>query len=367
MASMRGPRPFSRWRDGSVRECRASMVEFRCPFFFSGIWPKRLAPEFNGPFSAATLLVLSAQAGTIYVAEEGSRELNLYDQVTHQFLGTLVGPNAPVKPIGIPYGMTQTTSGFVFIADAGGDQVLEFKNRQFVQSIQAGTGPQGVVVGPGGNLVVSHFNGDLVSFEFGNGYDESPTSQGVYSTVPGARAGMVFNSAGELFISTSPNGSAIYKVPAGGGAAAMFSNQYLPYPYGNSRGMAFLPDGDLLVADAGWEGTGLLYRVNAQGRMTPFITNLGGSDYVGVNEDDQTIYIAEYSSNIVSEYTFTGEFVKNVLTDLNQPGVLMVVDGDDLSAPEPASVTLCSAAMVLCALKRRNLFRASKRSLLQSH
>ena len=317
--------------------------------------------------SIRTLIVLlfcsfSATAGTIYVAEESARALNAYDEATGQFRGTLISPTGPVNPIGIPYGMITTPDGHLFVADAGGHEVFVFKGNQLIQTIgipqsDLTIDPQGVALGPDGNLVITNFNGNIISLSFANGYDSAYTNALLYSSVPAARAGVLFGPDGSLYISTSPNGSAIYKVPPGGGTAVNFAHSYLPYPFGNSRGLAWLPDGTLLVADAGWEGTGLIYKVNvSDGSMTPFITNLGGADYIAVLPADGEILVAEFSANKISKYNFQGEFLENFLTGLSQPGVLAYSEQDFNGAPEPSTwlLLLVPVGMLLLRRSRKN-------------
>ena len=163
-------------------------------------WGERL---LTAAFLAAGLVGAGSAlyGGTLYVAEESINSLNMYNEETGQFLGTLVGPNAAVIPGGIPYGMFATDAGYLFSADAGGSQVLEFYRGAFVQAIGVPASsfsldPQGVALGPAGNLVVTNFSGQILSFEFGNGYNAVPTSSSLYSNIPGARAGALFNAAG---------------------------------------------------------------------------------------------------------------------------------------------------------------------------
>jgi DNA-binding beta-propeller fold protein YncE len=242
--------------------------------------------------------------------------------------------------------MTTTTDGHLFVADAGGHEVFVFKGNQLVQTVAISQSnlyldPQGVAIGPDGNLVVTNFNGSIISLSFANGYESAYTNASLYSTILGARAGAIFGADDSLYVSTSPNGSAIYKVPSGGGTAVNFGHNYLPYPFGNSRGLAWLPDGTLLVADAGWQGTGLVYKLNINdGVMTPFITGLGGADYIAVLPDDGEILIAEFSANRVSKYDFQGVFLGNFLTNLSAPGVLAYSEQDFAGVPEPSNLAL---------------------------
>ena len=97
------------------------------------------------PFSRVSMLVAVAalllssaaasMAGTIYVSIEGQRTIEMYDEETSGHRGTLIGPNSPVVPRGIPYGMAVTPDGRLFVGDAGGNQVFEFFNQTLVQTV----------------------------------------------------------------------------------------------------------------------------------------------------------------------------------------------------------------------------------------
>ena len=167
--------------------------------------------------------------------------------------------------------------------------------------------PCGIALSPKtGELAVSAYpggyaqKGDVAVFaSLGAFLTQNQAATFVYSDAKAPEA-LAFDKDGNLFIAETEGtaGITLLKKGTGGGYTKLKTIQG---GFNNPRGMAFHPDGSLFLCD---DGNGRVVRFKnpiASDAFLPVITGLGSPK--GIAYSNNSLFIAEYSSNRISQWT----------------------------------------------------------------
>ena len=289
----------------------------------------------------AVLLVAPAQAGTIYVTNEepnanspSASSVSMYS-LTGAFLDDLV----PTAPYVAPDAIVVDSALDVYVADAGGNRVVEFNSagnqiNVFNTDSSSGVSPAGLAIDPAGNVYVASLDGVIQKISAG-----TVTNIG---TVAGTVRGITFDPYGGLLYITTQYPGDVYTLPTSGGSATLFASNI---GSGDLRGLVF-GNGNLYVSDtnvAGKEDEGAIYEfIGDSDSPTLFASGLEGPNYIAIDSSGQLL-VAEYYGNDVLEFSSDGIGLGAIVTGLDGPsGLALDPSSQQQATPEPANWILAA-------------------------
>jgi len=206
-----------------------------------------------------------------------------------------------------PAAVATLADGRVYVADPGSHRILE--------------------IAPGG--AVTPFAGTGTS-----GADDGAAASATFA----GPTGVAIDSLGAIFVADTEN-HRIRKIDDGGivstvagAAAGSADGQGIAASFNRPCGLAFNPEGDLLVADA---LNGSVRKVTAGGDVTTLATGLSAPEGLAVAANG-TIYVSEPAAGRVRKVSAAGQVSDFVVTGLDGPhglacdaiGNVMVADGN---------------------------------------
>lgn len=121
----------------------------------------------------------------------------------------------------------------------------------------------------------------------------SPDGKGeIWATLPKGSVGngIVFNRKGEMFVADYTRHNVLRIDPSSRKVAVHAHNPLMNQP----NDLAISDDGTLWASDPNWkEGTGQVWRIDADGATTRVASNMGTTNGVEVSPDGKTLYVNE--------------------------------------------------------------------------
>eukprot|EP00058_Branchiostoma_floridae_P002462 XP_002587950.1 hypothetical protein BRAFLDRAFT_87338 [Branchiostoma floridae] len=100
--------------------------------------------------------------GNILVSDWGTHSVYVYDE-SGKFLFRFGGEGSGEGQLTRPAGICTDSSGHILVADSMNERVQMFtRHGEFVRTVRTGPNPEGLTVGPEGQLVVTSFSNDIV-------------------------------------------------------------------------------------------------------------------------------------------------------------------------------------------------------------
>jgi DNA-binding beta-propeller fold protein YncE len=313
-------------------------------------------------FGCAAALMVSPARADLLVGNFFSPELDVlrFDQ-SGAFVGTFVptGSGGLTFPLGGAFG----PDGNFYVSDSDHDKVLRFNGATgaFIGDFSSAEDAAGLAFGPDQNLYVANSTSPGSVTEFNGttgaliGDFVTPGSGGISSP-----EGLVFGPGGNLYVASADTSSVLeYNGTTGAFITAFASGNGLSNP----RGLTFGPDGNLYVGNFGG-GPGAVLRFN--GTTGAFIDNFVAAGSGGVSlprglvfGPDGDLYVASYGSGDILRYDGStgaslGAFAAAGSGGLGGPTFLVFHDFSATSTvPEPSSLALLAAALMLCVACRQ--------------
>lgn len=243
-------------------------------------------------------------------------------------------------------GMAFDGSGNLFVASAGGGvgAIYKFTPGGAESTFATGLdGPWSLAFNNAGTLFMGDASGKISEF----------TPSGVQSTfasgldTPYATA-LAFNSAGDLFVGESyngtPNSGYIDEITPSGVVSAFATGLENPYA------LAFNSAGDLFAADF---NTGIIYEYAVNGARRIFASGLSNPEGMAFNNAGN-LFVSNSGGNNIYEYTPSG--ARSTFFTL-PPGSLAIdalaFQGETLPVPEPSVFGLLTAGAAALFIRRR--------------
>jgi sugar lactone lactonase YvrE len=114
--------------------------------------------------------------------------------------------------------------------------------------------------------------------------------------------GIRFNAAGDMFIADYVNHN-VLKVDMKTRAVSVFAHEA---KMSQPNDLAISPDGTLWASDPNWgKGTGQLWRIDLDGKVTRLAGDLGTTNGIEVSPDGKTLYVNESAQRGVWAYDIT--------------------------------------------------------------
>ena len=231
----------------------------------------------------------------------------------------VIAPSATNSPqtvdVNLVVNRTNSNSQALFVSDASGN-IYEFTPGGSRTTFASGLSlPEGLVFNSAGNLFVADAKSVSI-YEF--------TPDGVQSTFAsglGDPMGLAFNSAGELFEADSSSGN-IYDFASGGTPSTFFSDPM--HPGFDPRGLAFSSAGNLFVAGV----AGNIFEFTPSGARSNFAYGLSWPQGLAFNNAGDLFVTDINSGNI---YEFTPDGVQSTFASgLDEPWGLAFNNAGDL-------------------------------------
>ena len=128
----------------------------------------------------------------------------------------------------------------------------------------------------------------------------------VYATLPGTSTGngIRFNRAGVMFIADYMNHNVLALDPGSRETRLFAHHEDMNQP----NDLAIGPDGTLYASDPNWgTGTGQLWRIGTDGRVTRLADQMGTTNGIEVSPDGRSLYVNESQQRNVWAFTITDE------------------------------------------------------------
>ena len=210
-------------------------------------------------------------------------------------------------------------------------------------------GPEGPAIGPDGQLY-------LVSTEDAAIVRVSPSGDVTQVAVTDGRPnGLVFNSAGEMFVADAGLKAILRIGPEG--KVEIFADEYEGAALGGPNDLCFLPNGDLLFTDPIRRplpdpAISPIYRATPAGNVSVFANELAYPNGIAVSVDRKSVYVSESRAQRLVSFTINddGRVLDQVLVRRfrepgNPDGLAVDVDGNILqSLPVIRAVAYVSAS-----------------------
>jgi len=183
------------------------------------------------------------------------------------------------------------------------------------------TGPQGVTIGPTGNIYVANSGFGLI-----DEYSSAEAFIGAFGTVAGAftgfnnPVGIVFDSSGNAYVLDNGTG-VVYKFNSSGTYVATL-NPLGGAGFTSGFGIAIDASNNLYVSE---NGNGDVYKFTTAGVLSQTITLPAGSAPTEIVTDASgNFYVADNGNGAVYKYSSTGTLTATLITGLNTPDGLAI-------------------------------------------
>ncbi len=167
--------------------------------------------------------------------------------------------------------------------------------------------------------------------------------------------GLVFNSAGEMFVADAAL-KAILRIDAGG-SSEIFVDEYEGTSFGGPNDLCFLPNGDLLFTDPIRRpqpdpAISPVYRVTPDGKVSAFANELAYPNGIAVSTDGSQVYVSESRAQRLVAFTVDDsgnlldqQLVRRFREPGNPDGLAVDVEGNILQTlPGIRAVAYISAS-----------------------
>ena len=291
-------------------------------------WVSDAASVDTGFWANITAVSPSSCDFRIAVANYGANTITIYKSD-----GTYVGTAASAGSLKNPNYILPRANGNYLLGNGastvnGGNNVVEYNfytGALVGEFITAATGnlnfPEQMRIGPDGLIYVVSQNGVTVK-RFNASTGALIETAFMTSAVGLANPlGLVFDNAGNIYVSNNGSGGAIRKYDSSGA----FVSVLWTAPVNDSpRGLTLSPDGLYIYAivdnSAGFYVQKIL--VASPNTATNFLTGTGGtfSPYNGIDwGPDGNLYVSDYGANTLRVYNSSGAVVRTITANLNGP------------------------------------------------
>ena len=225
-----------------------------------------------------------------------------------------------------PYGLAFDSSGNLYVADIGTNQISKITPGGAVSFFASVATPTGLAFDTSGILYAA---------SAGAGQIDKITSGGVvslFATVSSNVHGLAFDGSGNLY-AANPSFNDIRKITPGGSVST-----FATLPGGTQPvGLALDGSGNLYVGD---QGTNQISKITSGGVVSLFATLPGGSNPNGLAFDGSgNLYAADNNTSQISEISPDGLTVSTFATGVSLPRFIAVFP----VVPEPSSWTMLAA------------------------
>lgn len=288
------------------------------------------------------LLVATARADTILVADAGSNIIEKYDSVTGADLGIFANTG-----LNSPFAMAFGHSGNLYVANWGDGTIRKFSPSGQDLGVFAGASagvidPMGLAFDKSDNLFASNYHGGPTID--GGIIKIDPAGNGSLFADPGiARLGGIAIDASEnVYVANFDPGGAIYQYSPTGTLLGIIDGSGL----GNISGLAFDSSGYLYAATY----ANVIRKFSTDGTDLGNFTNVGLNSPLSIAFDSAgNLYAVNYYySNTVQKYDPAGNYLGQFASSTTTLTSVVVQ-----SVPEPSTWALLLAASALLALNLR--------------
>jgi sugar lactone lactonase YvrE len=306
------------------------------------------------------LTVASVHAGSLYVTNElpNANSPSASSVSVYSLAPTFQNNLVPATPYYLPDAIVVDSARNVYVADAGGNRVVEFNAagnqiNVFNTDNLSAVSPSGLAIDPVGNVYVCSLDGVIQKISGG-----SVTNVG---TVPGVTRAISYNPYNGLLYFTTQYPGNIYTMPASGGTATLFASGI---GSGNLRGLAF-GNGNLYVSDTSRDhNSGAIYMFNdGSSTASLFASGLPGPNYIAIDSSGR-LFVAEYFGDDVVEFASNGTPMGQFIVGLHGPsGIALDPSASQTVVPEPSGWILFSLGGSLLIFGRAIRRRSSRPAL----